>query len=284
ARDGQLVKIANLADLQEDLGPSQIDRYNRQRKVTIVTNLLPSIPLSQAVEKIQGFIQELNLPATYTASFTGRARTLGETMTNFGLAFALSTVFMYMVLAAQFESFLHPITILLALPLTVPFALFSLLLLGHPLDVYGMLGLFMLFGIVKKNGILQIDYTNTLRAQGIERDQAIIEANHARLRPILMTTLMLIFGMLPLALGEGPGAGTRASMANVIIGGQALSLLITLLITPVAYSLFDDLGKLRMTAQRRVRINTWREAVREHIAHLSGLLRTHGRISRRSSD
>jgi len=281
ARDGHLVKIANLAELQEELGPSQIDRYSRQRKVTIVANLLPSLPLSQAIEKIQSFVQELNLPATYTASFTGRARTLGETITNFALAFALSAVFMYMVLAAQFESFLHPITILLALPLTVPFALFSLLMLGHPLDVYGMLGLFMLFGIVKKNGILQIDYTNTLREQGMERDQAIIEANHARLRPILMTTLMLIFGMLPLALGRGPGTGTRVSMANVIIGGQALSLLITLLITPVAYSLFDDLGQMRLTAQIKTRVGLLGETVRERLAYLYSRVHTNGRVSRR---
>ena len=214
--NGQLVKIANLVNLREDLGPSQIDRYNRQRKVTIVANLLPSLPLGQAVETIQGFVQELQLPPTYTADFTGRAKILSETATNFVIAFLLSFIFMYMVLAAQFESFLHPITIMLALPLTLPFALFSLIMLRQPLDIYAMFGLFMLFGIVKKNGILQIDYTNTLRTQGMERDQAIIEANHTRLRPILMTTLMLVFGMLPIALGRGPGAASRASISAVL--------------------------------------------------------------------
>jgi HAE1 family hydrophobic/amphiphilic exporter-1 len=257
-RNGQLVRIANLVDLKEDLGPSEIDRYNRQRKVTLVANLLPTLPLGEAVQKINGFVRELDLPPNYTADFTGRAKVLAETGLNFLYAFGLSFIFMYMVLAAQFESFLHPITILLALPLTIPFALLSLILLRQPMDIYAMFGLFMLFGIVKKNGILQIDYTNTLREQGMERDQAILEANHARLRPILMTTLMLIFGMLPMALGRGPGAASRASMAKVIIGGQALSLLITLLITPVAYSLFDDLGQLGWVAGVKEKFAVWR--------------------------
>jgi HAE1 family hydrophobic/amphiphilic exporter-1 len=158
---------------------------------------------------------------------------------------------MYMVLAAQFESFLHPITIMLALPLSIPFAVFSLWVLRNPLDVYSIFGLFMLFGIVKKNGILQIDYTNTLRAKGVERDTAIVEANHARLRPILMTSVMLVLGMLPMALGRGPGAASRAAMAKVIIGGQTLCLLLGLLVTPVAYSLFDDIGRLTWIARLR---------------------------------
>jgi len=253
---GELVKVANLASIEEERGPAQIDRYSRQRKVTIVANL-ENLPLSAAIEKITGILATLELPPTYTAEFGGRAKALGETGSNFVVAFGLSLLFMYMILAAQFESFLHPITILLALPLSVPFALVSLIVLGDTLNIYSMLGLFMLFGIVKKNGILQIDYTNRLRAEGMERDAAILEANHVRLRPILMTTLMLVAGMIPIALGSGPGSGTRASMAKVIIGGQTLCLVLTLLLTPVAYSLFDDLGQWHPLA----RLVEWRRAI-----------------------
>src|SRR5437660_272176 len=224
ARTDQLVRLGNLLRVREDLGPAEIDRVNRQRSVTISGNLLPALPLATAVEHVQKVAATFDMPALYSLEFTGRAKTLAESNANFGIAFLLSIVFMYMVLAAQFESFLHPVTIMLALPLTIPFALVSLVLLGEALNVYSMLGLFMLFGVVKKNGILQIDYTNTLRGRGMPRDAAILEANRVRLRPILMTTVMLVFGMVPIALGRGPGSGSRRSIARVIIGGQALSL------------------------------------------------------------
>ena len=253
ARTDQLVRLGNLLRVREDLGPAEIDRVNRQRSVTVSGNLLPALPLATAVEHVQKVAATFDMPALYSLEFTGRAKTLAESNANFGIAFLLSIVFMYMVLAAQFESFLHPVTIMLALPLTIPFALLSLVLLGEALNVYSMLGLFMLFGVVKKNGILQIDYTNTLRARGMARDAAILAANRVRLRPILMTTVMLVFGMVPIALGRGPGSGSRGSIARVIIGGQALSLLITLLITPVAYSLFDDLGRWLPARVRWVR-------------------------------
>src|SRR5213078_703801 len=154
-------------------------------------------------------------------------------------------VFMYMILAAQFEHFIHPVSILLAVPLSLPFALITMIALNEPLNIYAIFGLFMLFGIVKKNGILQVDYTNTLRARGLNREEAIIQANKVRLRPILMTTMMLVVSMIPIALGKGPGAAGRAAMAEVIIGGQMLCLLLTLLVTPISYSIFDDLGKGR---------------------------------------
>jgi HAE1 family hydrophobic/amphiphilic exporter-1 len=156
------------------------------------------------------------------------------------MAVILAVIFIYMVLASQFNSFLHPLTIMTAIPLSVPCGLFSLMAFGMTLNIYSAIGLMMLFGIVKKNSILQVDYTNTLIAQGLPRNEAIIAANHVRLRPILMTTIAIVAGMLPIAFGRGSGSGTRASMAVTIIGGQLICLLLTLLATPIIYSLFDD--------------------------------------------
>ncbi|MBK8727655.1 MAG: efflux RND transporter permease subunit [Holophagaceae bacterium] len=236
---GGLVPLSNLVHLNDDAGPAQIDRINRQRQVTLVANL-DNLPLGTAVDRTAQFVKEADLPPGYRTLVLGRAKTFTETGVNFAIAFLLSLIFMYIILAAQFESFLHPVTILLSLPLTIPFALLSLLFLRETLNLYSVIGLFMLFGIVKKNGILQVDYTNTLRLQGMPLEEAVYKANLVRLRPILMTTVTLIAGMIPIALGKGPGASSRASMAKVIIGGQALSLIITLLIVPVAYVLFDD--------------------------------------------
>ncbi len=246
-----LVKLSNVARLEPALGPTTIDRYRRQRQIVVVANL-KDVALGDAVNELDAYVKSLSLPPGYRHEFIGRAKMLAESNSNFVIAFLLSFLFMYMVLAAQFESLVHPITILLALPLTLPFAFLSLIVLRTNLDIYAIFGLFMLFGIVKKNGILQIDYTNVLRSRGMERNAAILEANHTRLRPILMTTLMLIAAMVPIALGQGPGAGSRASMAKVIIGGQALSLLLTLLVTPVAYSLWDDFTQLFQRLTRRI--------------------------------
>ncbi|MFO0809796.1 MAG: efflux RND transporter permease subunit [Gemmataceae bacterium] len=250
---GGVVRLDSIVRLEPALGQNTIDRFGRQRQVVISANL-EGKDMAGAVEELEQYCKTMGLPPEYRYEFIGRAKMLRESNSNFAIGFLLAFLFMYMILAAQFESFIHPVSILAALPLTIPFAVLSLIMLRTSLDIFAMLGLFMLFGIVKKNGILQVDSTNQLRRQGLGRDAAILEANRVRLRPILMTTVMLVAAMIPMALGQGPGAGTRASMAKVILGGQALSLALTLLITPVAYSLFDGAGEwLRRVTRARTK-------------------------------
>jgi HAE1 family hydrophobic/amphiphilic exporter-1 len=234
-----LVALKSIAELKESRGPTEIERYGRQRIVTVLGNP-EGIQLGEAVDRASAILVRMDMPRDYGFVLSGQAKTMGETGKFFLIAFALSIVFMYLILAAQFESWTQPAAILMSLPVTIPFGLLSLILFRSPLDIYAMFGLFMLVGIVKKNGILQVDSTNQLRRLGIARHEAIIEANHTRLRPILMTTAMLVAAMIPIALGRGPGAGARASMAKVIIGGQALSLVLALVVTPVFYVLLDQ--------------------------------------------
>ena len=240
---GELVQLSNFVRLEESRGPNQIDRFQRQRRVTIQANLGPDYSLGEARKAAERAVKSLDLPPEYSVVFVGRAKQLDETLQNFLYAFIVAVVFMYMILAAQFEHFIYPVSIMLAVPLALPFALGWMLFLGEQLNFFAIFGLFMLVGIVKKNGILQVDYTNTLRAGGMACEEAILLANKVRLRPILMTTMLLVVSMVPIALGQGPGAGGRASMAKVIIGGQMLCLLLTLLVTPVSYSIFDDWGR-----------------------------------------
>jgi HAE1 family hydrophobic/amphiphilic exporter-1 len=236
-----LVRLDNLVKIDRDTSPSRIDRLDRERQVSVRASVAPGYALADRIEALRGAVRDMNLPSAYTTTVSGRARELEKTFTEFIWAFILSIIFMYMILASQFESTVHPLTILLSLPLSVPFALLSLWGTGDTLNLYSALGILVLFGVVKKNAILQIDHMNNLRAKGMERHEAIMQGNRDRLRPILMTTLALVAGMLPLALGTGPGAEERRSIAIVVIGGQSLSLLLTLIATPVVYSLLDDL-------------------------------------------
>jgi hydrophobic/amphiphilic exporter-1 (mainly G- bacteria), HAE1 family len=247
-----LVQLANFLRIDESRGPNQIERFQRQRKMSVAANL-DNYALGDAIADVKGIASDLNMPPGYDVVFTGRAKSFQETGANFLIAFGVAMVFMYMILAAQFEHFVHPISILLAVPLSLPFALLTMILLNEPLNVFALFGLFMLFGIVKKNGILQIDYTNALRGNGVEREEAILQANKVRLRPILMTTMMLVASMIPIAVGQGPGSAGRASMAKVIIGGQMLCLLLTLLVTPISYSIFDDWGRGEFWKRRKSR-------------------------------
>ena len=244
-QSGGLVRLDSLVKIVPATSPSRIDRLDRQRQASLRASIGPGFALADRLEALRAAAADMNMPAAYSTSVSGKGREMERTGREFLLAFALSIAFMYMILASQYESLIHPLTILLSLPISIPFALFSLWATDNTLNLYSALGVLVLFGVVKKNAILQIDHMNRLRARGMERYAAIIQGNRDRLRPILMTTLALVAGMAPLALGTGPGAEERRAIAVVVIGGQSLSLGLTLLVTPVAYSLFDDIRNRR---------------------------------------
>ena len=255
---GQPVRIDNIARLERGFGPTRVTRSNRQYSINMNADTAPGYALDQSSGDLRRIIQEVGLPPGYSFQMRGQTQNLDETTDNLILAMALASIFVYMVLAAQFESFVQPLVIMTVLPLSIPFALFTIWATGRTLNLWSALGILLLFGIVKKNSILQVDYTNVLRAQGVPRDQAIVDACRTRLRPILMTTLAIIFGLLPTALGIGIGGAQRSAIAVTIIGAQSLCLFLTLLLVPAAYLKLDALEQ----SLANQRLSAWLSKVR----------------------
>jgi hydrophobe/amphiphile efflux-1 (HAE1) family protein len=251
SRKAGAVPVSSVIKTTQAEGPSQVNRLARQRQVTFMANVAPGYGESDVVQVMQDAFKELHVPGDYRFVPTGRSKSSADLAKGFLFAIILSFAFMYLILAAQFESWSQPMIILISLPLTVPFALLSLVLFGQGLNLFSALGVLVLFGVVKKNSILQIDHTNHLRSLGRSRLDAILEANRDRLRPILMTTLAFVAGMIPLAISRGIGSGSNRNISGIVIGGQTFSLLLTLLAVPVAYSLFDDAAQFVRRLRKR---------------------------------
>jgi HAE1 family hydrophobic/amphiphilic exporter-1 len=259
AKDGRLVQLANLMRIQEGGGPSVINRVDRQRAINIFASL-EGKPMGQAISELNAISAKV-LPLDYIPKYKGMAETMGESFQYLMFALVLGVVMAYMILAAQFESFLHPVTVLLSMPLSFIGAFGALLLTGKTLSIFSFIGLILLMGLVKKNAILLVDYTNTLRERGMPRKEAILQAGPVRLRPILMTTFAMVFGMLPVALALGEGAETRSPMGIAVIGGLLTSLFLTLVVVPVAYDLFDDLREI-MKGEKKIRFLRWKKEIK----------------------
>jgi hydrophobe/amphiphile efflux-1 (HAE1) family protein len=256
---GVPVRVDNVASIDRGFGPTVIQRLNRQFSMPIYADVKPGQPLDGALKALGARARALNLPPGYGFKFSGQSKLLDETTNNMILALALASIFIYIVLAMQFESFVQPLVIMTVLPLSVPFALLTLWLTGRVLNLWSALGVLLLLGIVKKNSILQVDYTNVLRRQGMPLREALVQASETRLRPILMTTAAIVAGLIPTALGVGAGAAQRADIAVTIVGGQSLCLFLTLLLVPVSYSLAEEgveRGRLFWRARRRGTIET----------------------------
>src|SRR5581483_1727691 len=235
------VRIDNIARIERGVGPSSLQRYNRQFSVGLYADVTPGHALDEASNDMRRLLAGLNMQPDMSYKLSGQTKILDETTQNLIMAIALAMIFVYMVLAAQFESFIQPIVIMLVLPLSIPFALFTLWATGRTLNLWSALGVLLLLGIVKKNSILQVDYANVLRAKGLPLRDAIVESCRTRLRPILMTTSAIVAGLIPTSLGLGIGGQGRAAIAITVIGGQSLCLFLTLLLVPVAYERFDAL-------------------------------------------
>ncbi len=236
-----LVPITDIATITQDAGPSKINRYARQKEIRVDANNYKRFT-GVVLADILSETAKLNLPPGYSIGVVGQGDMQSKAFFNILIALMLAIVFVYIVLAAQFDSFIHPFSIMIALPMSIIGAVIMLLIFKSSLSVMSFIGIIMLMGLVTKNGILLVDYTNVLRERGLSRLDALIKAGPTRLRPILMTTFAMIFGMLPVALALGEGSEFRAPMGQAVIGGLITSTLLTLFIVPVVYSILDDIA------------------------------------------
>jgi HAE1 family hydrophobic/amphiphilic exporter-1 len=249
SKTGQVVMIplSQVTDTVYATSPVQIKRYDNQQQITITANL-NGITLGEFNKEFTKKITAVTFPEGYQFVATGQAQSMKDAFTSMILALSMAVLFIFFVLAAQFESYIDPFAIMLALPLSIIGAIIGLLVMGSDLSIMSLIGIIMLMGLVTKNAILLIDFAKQRRASGVERNQALVDAAVHRMRPIIMTTAAMVVGMIPLALGIGPGAEARAPMAHAIIGGLVTSTILTLVVVPVVYTLFDDLvnGKFRV--------------------------------------
>jgi HAE1 family hydrophobic/amphiphilic exporter-1 len=250
------VPLRDVANIQLGTAPAQIDRKNLQRVATISGSTSPDFSIAEASQAIQQVANEMKLPPGYSVHLGGETEDLQETTGYVLESITLAIILIFLILASQFESFTQPFAIMLSLPLSLVGVLLALLLTNDTMNMMSMIGVIMLMGLVTKNAILLVDNANERRATGADRFTALVEAGAVRLRPIIMTTLAMIFGMLPIAFALGEGGGFRAPMARAVIGGLITSTMLTLVVVPVAYTYFDDIGgwfKRRLTSPERVR-------------------------------
>jgi len=245
-----IVPLSQVAEVRSGVGPQQIERRQLERQINISSGVIPGYPLGDVASKVKAAIDSLNLPPGYHAVFTGDVQNLNDTKGYVAEALILAVIFIYLILASLFGSFLQPLAIMLALPLSFIGVALALLITRGNMNVMSMIGIIMLMGLVTKNGILLVDFTNQEREHGGEREDAILRAARTRIRPIIMTTFAMVFGMIPLALAIGAGAEQRAPMARAVIGGLITSTLLTLFVVPVMYTLVDDAAGWLLSRRR----------------------------------
>jgi HAE1 family hydrophobic/amphiphilic exporter-1 len=237
---GELVRLDEVSNIDTGTGPTVITHYNRQRAATLFANTDKTKPAGEAIKDLDKIVAKHITPEISTR-YVGMADAMLDAFKNIAFALVIAIIMVYMILASQFESFVHPFTIMFSLPVSLIGAMGLLMITGERINIFSLIGVIMLMGLVTKNAILLVDYTITLRHRGMERNEALLKAGPVRLRPILMTTAAMVFGMLPTALKIGEGSESRAPMAIAVIGGLITSTLLTLVVVPVVYTLIDDL-------------------------------------------